>query len=152
MLRICCEKEMRAAKAAFVECDVDVSGMLSAAEAQEAVASGYTGFKLKARPWWDVLEQVEAVDQVADMVGDVAGMQFLPPLVSGIDHLHQVVGDPDHGVIVRQRRVAEVIDRADLAVRRDDLFGHVEQPVLAGSFRSHGGSLWSWASTGVVGP
>ena len=43
---------------------MDASPAQWAAEAQEAVASGYTGFKLKARPWWDVLEQVEAVDQV----------------------------------------------------------------------------------------
>jgi len=31
------------------------------AEAQEAVRHGYTSFKLKARPWRDILEQVDAV-------------------------------------------------------------------------------------------
>lgn len=31
------------------------------AEAQEAVRRGYTSFKLKARPWRDILEQVDAV-------------------------------------------------------------------------------------------
>ena len=36
----------------------------AAAEAQEAVANGYTNLKLKPRPWWDVLAQVEAIDQV----------------------------------------------------------------------------------------
>ena len=33
-------------------------------EAQEAVANGYTSFKVKPRPWWDILEQVEAIDRV----------------------------------------------------------------------------------------
>ena len=62
---------------------------------------------------------------IQPVLGDVAGMQFLPTLVSGVDHLHQVVGDLDHGVVVRQRRVSEVIDRADLTVGRNDLIGHV---------------------------
>ncbi len=32
-----------------------------AAEAREAVEQGYTCFKLKARPWWDIVEQVAAI-------------------------------------------------------------------------------------------
>ena len=32
-----------------------------AAEARDGVAAGYTAFKLKARPWFDIVEQVEAV-------------------------------------------------------------------------------------------
>ena len=32
-----------------------------AAECADAVAAGYTTCKLKARPWWDVVEQVAAV-------------------------------------------------------------------------------------------
>ena len=35
-----------------------------AAEAAEAVRLGYTSFKLKARPWRDIFEQVEAVSKV----------------------------------------------------------------------------------------
>ena len=43
---------------------MDASPSVWAEEAQEAVANGYTSFKLKARPWWDIVEQVEAIDQV----------------------------------------------------------------------------------------
>jgi L-alanine-DL-glutamate epimerase-like enolase superfamily enzyme len=32
-----------------------------AAEARDAVEAGYTCFKLKARPWWDIAAQVEAI-------------------------------------------------------------------------------------------
>ncbi|MCS7223634.1 MAG: enolase [Armatimonadetes bacterium] len=35
-----------------------------AKEAAQAVASGYTAFKLKARPWYDIFEQVKAISEV----------------------------------------------------------------------------------------
>jgi L-alanine-DL-glutamate epimerase-like enolase superfamily enzyme len=35
-----------------------------AAEAQDALARGYTSYKIKARPWWDIYEQVEAIGAV----------------------------------------------------------------------------------------
>ncbi len=41
--------------------NVDMSPADFAAEAQEAVARGYTSHKIKARPWWDIYEQVEAI-------------------------------------------------------------------------------------------
>ncbi|MDD0266221.1 hypothetical protein PSY27_23635, partial [Shigella flexneri] len=31
---------------------------------QEALAQGYTSYKIKARPWWDVYAQVEAISAV----------------------------------------------------------------------------------------
>jgi L-alanine-DL-glutamate epimerase-like enolase superfamily enzyme len=36
----------------------------NAAEAQAAVAAGYTAYKIKIRPWWDVYEQIEAISAV----------------------------------------------------------------------------------------
>ncbi len=44
--------------------NIDMAPEALAAEAQEALAQGYTAYKTKARPWWDVFEQVEAVSQV----------------------------------------------------------------------------------------
>jgi len=35
------------------------------AEARDAVAGGYTSFKTKPRPWWDIIEQVEALSRSA---------------------------------------------------------------------------------------
>lgn len=35
-----------------------------AAEAKEALEHGYTSYKIKARPWWDVYEQVKAISKV----------------------------------------------------------------------------------------
>jgi len=44
--------------------NIDMSPEACAAEAQDAVARGYTSHKIKARPWWDVYEQVEAISAV----------------------------------------------------------------------------------------
>jgi L-alanine-DL-glutamate epimerase-like enolase superfamily enzyme len=35
-----------------------------AAEAKDAVAKGYTSFKLKPRPWWDIVAQIDAISRV----------------------------------------------------------------------------------------
>ena len=43
---------------------IDASPQDWAAEAQDAVKNGYTSFKNKPRPWWDILVQVEALAQV----------------------------------------------------------------------------------------
>ncbi len=43
---------------------IDSSPENWAAEASDAVKSGYTSFKNKPRPWWDIFEQVEAVAEV----------------------------------------------------------------------------------------
>ena len=44
--------------------NIDMPPEYYAAEAQEAVKAGYTTYKFKARPWWDVFEQVAAVSKV----------------------------------------------------------------------------------------
>ena len=43
---------------------IDASPQDWAAEAKDAAASGYTSFKNKPRPWWDVVEQVDAISKV----------------------------------------------------------------------------------------
>ena len=43
---------------------IDASPEDWAAEAQDAVADGYTSFKLKPRPWWDIVAQVRAISDV----------------------------------------------------------------------------------------
>jgi L-alanine-DL-glutamate epimerase-like enolase superfamily enzyme len=44
--------------------NIDMPPEAYAAEAKEAVEKGYTSYKFKARPWWDVYAQVEAVSEV----------------------------------------------------------------------------------------
>jgi L-alanine-DL-glutamate epimerase-like enolase superfamily enzyme len=44
--------------------NIDMSPEALAEEAKEAVAHGYTSYKIKARPWWDIYAQVEAISRV----------------------------------------------------------------------------------------
>ena len=44
--------------------NIDMPPEANAAEARAAVAQGYTSYKIKARPWWDVYAQVEAISAV----------------------------------------------------------------------------------------
>ena len=43
---------------------IDASPQDWAAEAKDAVKNGYTSFKTKPRPWWDIVAQVDAVSKV----------------------------------------------------------------------------------------
>ncbi|MCG9129399.1 mandelate racemase/muconate lactonizing enzyme family protein [Candidatus Poribacteria bacterium] len=43
---------------------IDSSPENWAAEAKDAVENGYTSFKNKPRPWWDIVEQVKSVGEV----------------------------------------------------------------------------------------
>ncbi|MCW5850006.1 MAG: enolase [Anaerolineae bacterium] len=44
--------------------NIDMPPETNAAEAREAVEQGYTSYKIKIRPWWDVYEQVEGISAV----------------------------------------------------------------------------------------
>jgi L-alanine-DL-glutamate epimerase-like enolase superfamily enzyme len=44
--------------------NIDMPPEAFAAEAQQALERGYTSYKIKARPWWDIHAQVEAISKV----------------------------------------------------------------------------------------
>ncbi len=44
--------------------NIDMPPEAFAEEAKEALERGYASYKIKARPWWDVFEQVEAIAKV----------------------------------------------------------------------------------------
>ena len=73
----------------------------------------------------DLLRQpvVQAVDQVADVIGDVAEVQVLSPSVARVEDLTQVGQDVDDLAIAGQRRVPEVVDGAAFLVGLDDPLG-----------------------------
>jgi L-alanine-DL-glutamate epimerase-like enolase superfamily enzyme len=45
--------------------NIDMPPEAFAAEAEQALAQGYTSYKFKARPWWDIYQQVDAVSAVS---------------------------------------------------------------------------------------
>ena len=83
---------------------------------------------------------VQRVDQVADVVVDVADVQVLPPAVAGVEHLVEVVDDVGDRVAAGQRLVAEVVEPAALGVGRDELVGDRRQFLLQPDVGGHGNS------------
>jgi L-alanine-DL-glutamate epimerase-like enolase superfamily enzyme len=69
------------------------------AEAKNAIANGYTGYKLKARPWFDIVEQVRAVCEVipetfhldVDFNGLLIDAAAAVPVLKELEKFHNVV-------------------------------------------------------------
>ncbi len=92
----------------------------------------------------DLLRQlvVQAVDQVADVVLDVADVQVLPPPVTGIKDVEQVAEDLDDGLAAGQRLVAEVAGAAALGIGGDDGLGDLRQRFLQSDVGGHRNAHW----------
>ena len=87
----------------------------------------------------DLLGQpvVQAVDQVAHVVGDVAHVQVLPAAVARVEDLAQVGQDLDHLAIAGQWAVAQVMDRPAFLVGLDDPLGDRGERLLEPRVRGH---------------
>ncbi len=76
---------------------IDASPENWAAEAADAVTHGYTSFKNKPRPWWDIIAQVEAVAAVvpADFKLDLDPNSSLRDAVTAIPILQKLAAYPN---------------------------------------------------------
>ena len=86
---------------------------------------GLDAILLVAQGAGDLLGQlvVQAIDQVADVILNIADVQVLPPPVPGIEDVHQIAEDIDDGLATGQRFVAEMAGPAAFGVGGDDGFG-----------------------------
>ena len=91
-------------------------------EVEATRASAVGAILLVAQGAGDLLRQlvVQAVDQVADVVLDVADVQVLPPPVAGVEDVQQVAENFGNGLAAGQRFMAEVAGAAALGVGGDD--------------------------------
>ena len=62
---------------------------------------------------------VQAIHQIAHVVGDIPLIEVLTSPVSGKDNLEEVVKNPDHGIAARQRFVAEVMQHPAVGIGID---------------------------------
>lgn len=76
---------------------IDSSPENWAAEAADAVEKGYTSFKNKPRPWWDILTQVEAVAEVVpyDFKLDLDPNSSLRDAATAIPLLEKLAAHPN---------------------------------------------------------
>jgi L-alanine-DL-glutamate epimerase-like enolase superfamily enzyme len=80
--------------------DIDMPPADWAAEARESIKRGYTSFKMKARPWFDIINQVETVGKVvpADYKFDVDFNGFLLNPAKAEIVLKQLDDHPNVGI------------------------------------------------------
>ncbi len=80
--------------------DIDMSPADWVAEARESLKRGYTSFKMKARPWRDILYQVEAIGKVvpADYKFDIDFNGFLLNQAKAEIILQQLDNHPNVGI------------------------------------------------------
>lgn len=106
--------------------DIDMSPADWAAEAAESIARGYTRFKMKARPWRDIIEQVETVGQVVpeDYAFDIDFNGFLLTTANAEIVLHQLDGHPNVGIYESPFYLQTDLDGARLLCSR------VKKPVV----------------------
>ena len=81
---------------------------------------------------------VETVDEVADVVGDVAEMEILAPPVAGIEDLLEVLAGGDDRLVLGQRAVPEVLDRGNVLIRLHDPPGELRELFLDANVGGHG--------------
>jgi len=87
----------------------------------------------------DLLGQlvVQAVDEIADVVFDVAQVQVLPSAVARVHDLQEIIQDFDDGVAARQRSVAQMVEPAALGVRADESFDDFRQGFFESQIGGH---------------
>ena len=101
---------------------IDASPQDWAAEAKDAAASGYTSFKNKPRPWWDVVEQVDAISKVApsdfkldldpnSSLRDAATAIPVMRKLAAYDNVAMFESPIPQGNVADNKRIREAIDR-----------------------------------------
>ena len=114
--------------------DIDMPPEDWAAEAEESVRRGHTSFKMKARPWFDIFAQVEAVSQVvpADYKFDIDFNGFLLNQARAEEVLAQLDECPNVGMYESPFRLHQDLDGARILRQRirKPLIEHFTESVL----------------------
>jgi L-alanine-DL-glutamate epimerase-like enolase superfamily enzyme len=114
--------------------DIDMSPADWAKEAKESVKRGYTSFKMKARPWWDIFEQVETVGRAvpADYRFDIDFNGFLLTQARAEQALRQLDEHPNVGMYESPFWLARDLVGAKILRERvrKPVVEHFQEPVL----------------------
>ncbi len=81
---------------------------------------------------------VQAVDQIAHVIGHVADVQAFAPPVTRVEDLLEILDGAGDHVVVGQRAMAQVADRGQLSVGLDDAVGQLRELFFAAKIRGHG--------------
>ena len=81
---------------------------------------------------------MQAIDQVADVVHDIAHMQIFTPAVTGIKNLLEILTGRDDRLVVGQRAVAKRVDRGDVLIGLHNPTRELRQLFLDANVSRHG--------------
>lgn len=114
--------------------DIDMPAEDFVAEAEESVRRGYTSFKMKARPWFDIVEQVQAVAEVVppDYRFDLDFNGFLLDQARAETVLAKLEDMPNVGMYESPFRLHQDLDGARILRQqlRKPLIEHFREDVL----------------------
>ncbi|MFA6107703.1 MAG: mandelate racemase/muconate lactonizing enzyme family protein [Candidatus Latescibacterota bacterium] len=114
--------------------DIDMSAADWTAEARESVKRGYTCFKMKARPWRDIIAQTDAVAKAvpADYKFDVDFNGFLLNQARAEGMLQRLDENPNVGIYESPFYLAQDLDGARLLRERvrKPVVEHFQEPLL----------------------
>jgi hypothetical protein len=80
---------------------------------------------------------VQAVDQVADVIGNVSQVQPLAPPIAGIHDLLEVFGRFDHHLVIGQRKMAQVVDGTRFRIGAHQPVGQVRKLLFQAEVGGH---------------
>ena len=128
--------------------DIDMPAADWAAEARESVRRGYTCFKMKARPWFDIIEQTGTVSRVvpADYRFDIDFNGFLLTEAKAEIILQQLDENPNVGMYESPFYLFKDLDGARILRERvrNPIVEHFREPCL------HAGSCDGFVFGGTV--
>ena len=81
---------------------------------------------------------VQAVHEIAHVVGDVPHVEVFAAPVAGVENLLEILAGGDDRLVIRQRAVAEIMDRGDVVIRLDDPTRELGQLLLQADVGGHG--------------
>jgi L-alanine-DL-glutamate epimerase-like enolase superfamily enzyme len=114
--------------------DIDMSAADWTAEAEESLRRGYTTFKMKARPWRDIIAQTDAVAQAvpADYRFDIDFNAFLLNQAGAELILQQLDENPSVGMYESPFRLMQDMDGARILRERvrKPVIEHYQEPLL----------------------
>ena len=99
----------------------------------------------------DLLRQpvMQAVDQVANVIGDIAEVQILPFPIAGIQNFSQIVGDFHDHIDTWQGAMSQVVDGFDFVIGVDDPVRQLGQAFLQTNISGHQPFLMFSSAAGI---
>jgi hypothetical protein len=80
---------------------------------------------------------VQSVDQLTDVVADIAAVETFTAAIAGEDDFLELLGSGDDFIVAGERAMTEVVDRANLFVGANDAIGQFGELIFESKVAGH---------------